>query len=132
MMKFILLSHKSQRYQSLLWLESNHIPGVRYAIRKISLGQRLELAKRAHELSLKHEFLRAGNVAEKLEASLTDLLVARLYLEWGLAQIEGLEIDGKPATPEMLITSGPEMLANEILHSIRSQLELSEDERKNS
>jgi hypothetical protein len=131
-MKFILPLHRRKRYQSLLWFESEQIPGVRYAIRRISLGQRLELARQARALSLKHEFLRSGNPGEQLEASLSDLLVARLYLEWGLAYIEGLAIDGKPATPQSLIDNGPEALANEILHSIRSQLELSEDERKNS
>jgi hypothetical protein len=43
----------------MLWLESTTAPGVRYAVRRISLGQRLELTKRARELSLRHDFLKA-------------------------------------------------------------------------
>lgn len=107
------------------------MPGVRYAIRRISLGQRLELTKRARELCLRHEFLKAGNAQEQLEASLSDLLVERLYLKWGLAELEGLLIDGEPASPSALIEKGPELLASEILASIQSELGLSEDERKN-
>ncbi|MGH9622868.1 MAG: hypothetical protein ACRD4G_00845 [Bryobacteraceae bacterium] len=61
-----------------------------------------------------------------------DLLVERLYLEWGLAEIEGLAIDGTSATPALLIEKGPEPLTREILASIQAELGLSEDERKNS
>ncbi len=131
-MRFTLPSHKPSTYQSVLWLESTKAPGVRYAVRRISLGQRLELTKRALELSLRHDFLKAGGDSEKLEAALGDLLVERLYLEWGLAEIEGLAIDGTSATPALLIEKGPEPLTREILASIQAELGLSEDERKNS
>lgn len=131
-MRFTWRSHNPVTYQSMLWLESTTAPGVRYAVRRISLGQRLELTKRARELSLRHDFLKAGSDSEQLEAAFSDLLVERLYLEWGLAGIEGLAIDGEPATPALLIEKGPEPLAREILASIQAELGLAEDERKNS
>jgi hypothetical protein len=131
-MKSILPSHKPASYESLLWYKSSTTAGVRYAIRRMTLGQRLELTRRARELSLKNEFLQTGNASEQLEASLSDLLVARLYLEWGLAEINGLKIDGDAATPVLLIEKGPEALANEILVSIHAEISLSENERKNS
>lgn len=131
-MKFISRLHRPVNHESLLWFRSAAVPGVRYAIRRISLGQRLELTKRARELALRHEFLKAGNNGEQLEASLSDLLIERLYLEWGLAEIEGLTIDGERGTPASLIEKGPEPLSQEILASIEAELGLSEDERKNS
>lgn len=131
-MRSILGSRNRTNYESLLWLESSTTAGVRYAVRRISLGQRLELTRRARELSLKHEFLQSEQAGERLEASLSDLLVARLYLEWGVAEIEGLIIDGEPATTALLIEKGPELLANEILASVRGELGLTDEERKNS
>jgi hypothetical protein len=84
------------------------------------------------ELTLRYEFLRAGDAAEQLEATLSDLLVRKLYLEWGLAAIEGLCIDGQSATIASTIESGPESLADEIVAAIRAESGLSDDERKNS
>ena len=53
------------------------MPGVHYAIRRVSLSQRIELTKRARELSLRHEFLKAGDAPDQLEASLADLLIRK-------------------------------------------------------
>jgi hypothetical protein len=131
MMKFPSRLRKQSSYASLLWSESETIRGVRYAIRRVSLSQRIELTKKARELSLRYDFLRAGDAADRLEASLADLLIRRLYLAWGLAELTGLEIDEQPATVEVLIDKGPEGLANEIVAAIRGQLGLSEEERKN-
>ena len=97
----------------------------------MSLGQRIEMAERIQVLSSKYEFLKAGDALEKAEAHLAELLVRRLYLEWGLAVIEGLSIDGEKASVELLIEKGPELLGDEIVASIRAELELSEEERKN-
>jgi hypothetical protein len=119
-------------YSSLLRHESKAIPGVNYAIRRVSLSQRIELTKKVRELSIRYEFLRAGNTADQLEASLADLLVRRLYLEWGLAELSGLRVDEQPATVEVLIDRGPEALSDEIIAVIRAELGLSEEERKNS
>jgi hypothetical protein len=116
---------------SVIWRDSSTVEGVRFATKRISLGQRIEFARQILELTAKNEFLKAGNVEEQLEANLADLLVKRLYLEWGLAEISGLRIDGELATPSLLAERGPEYLSDEIIGAIREETELSEDERKN-
>ncbi|MFL6546033.1 MAG: hypothetical protein ACJ8LM_12750 [Candidatus Udaeobacter sp.] len=68
---------------------------------------------------------------EQTEAALADLLAKKLYLEWGLAQIDGLTIDGNPAGVELLISKGPELLCDEIVAKIRAEIGLTEEERKN-
>jgi hypothetical protein len=54
-----------------------------------------------------------------------------MYLHWGLLSIEGLTIDGEPATAERLLEKGPEDLAREVVSAIKGQCALSEPERKN-
>ncbi len=132
MMKFTSLLHKRVRHESVEWHDSSVLSGVRFGIRRVSLNDRIELTERARDLCRKNEFLRAGDAGDQLESSLSDLLVRKLYLEWGLVEIDGLEIDGRPATPENLIKNGPETLSNEIIVAIQAQLGLTEDERKNS
>lgn len=100
-------------------------------MRRISLAQRIELTRQIRELTLKNDFLRGGDTQEQLHVALGELLARRLYLEWGLAQIEGLTIDGSAATPEMLIEKGPEHLSEEIAEAIVAHLHLSEQETKN-
>lgn len=131
MMRFISHS-RNAHYSSLVWQESKAAHGVRYATRRVSLQQRIELTSKVRELVLKHEFLKTGDAADQLEATLGELLVRKVYLEWGLHEIQGLTIDGEPGTVETLIEKGPEELTNEIINTIRAQLELSEEERKNS
>ncbi len=98
----------------------------------MSLGRRIELARRIREAGRRIEFLEAGSdVREKLEAAVLQGEIDRVYLEWGLETIEGLEIDGEAATPELLIDRGPANLAAEILRRIRNECGLSESERKN-
>lgn len=131
-MKFPSRLRKQANYASMLWSESEVMRGVHYAIRRVSLTQRIELTKRARELSLRHDFLKAGDASDHLEASLADLLIRKLYLEWGLADLTGLTVDGEPATVEAVVEKGPEALVDEIVAAIRGQLGLSEEERKNS
>lgn len=131
MMKFTSLLHRRSCHSSLLWYESKTVAGVEYAVRRISLQQRIELTRKVRELALRHDFLSAGQSADQLEATLGDLLVQKLYLEWGLAEIRGLEIDGQPGTTELLIEKGPETLSNEVVNAVKAELTLSEDERKN-
>lgn len=131
-MKFISPLRKVPSYSSIAWHESRTVPGVRFATKRASLGQRLELTKNVRELALRYEFLKAGEPSDQLGASLSDLLVRKLYIEWGVAELEGLRIDGQAATPEMLIANGPERLSDEIIEAIRAELELSDEERKNS
>jgi hypothetical protein len=90
------------------------------------------LNRRVRELTLKYEFLRAGDTQNQLEASLSELLVMNLYLDWGLQGIEGLLIDGKNATAAALVETGPEALAQEIARLIQAESALNEDEIKNS
>ena len=131
MTKFISPLHKTEKHSSVVWHDSKIIAGVRYATRRISLLQRIELTSQVRELMLRHEFLKAGDAAEGLEATLGELFVQKLYVEWGLCEIDGLTIDGEPASRQLLIEKGPESLTQEIVAAIRSELELSEQERKN-
>jgi hypothetical protein len=57
--------------------------------------------------------------------------VERLYLLWGLVRIEGLTVDGEPATPESLAAAGPEALCREIAAKVKAETGLTEAERKN-
>ncbi|MBV8069256.1 MAG: hypothetical protein JO270_05085 [Acidobacteriaceae bacterium] len=132
MMKSTSPSHKECCYSSIVWHESALCPGVHFAIRRCSLAQRIELTQRTRELTLKNEFLRAGDAADQLEASLSDLLARKLYLEWGLAEIKGLLIDAQPANVNLLVEKGPEDLVDEAISMIRSETALDEQERKNS
>lgn len=132
MMNFISRSLNSVKYESAEWYESVGMPGVRFAVRRVSLAKRIELISQVRELSLREEYLRAGDSTDQSEAKIGDLLVRKLYLEWGLIEIRGLTIDGNAATVDLLVQSGPEDLADEIIERIRQQLGLTEQERKNS
>lgn len=121
-------------YQSSVWKESAHAEGVRYRIRCMSLGRRLELMKRIGDSLARLEFLQAGeSTAETTtEATLLGGAIDREFLEWGLEEVAGLLIDGKAATPTELIEVGPESLVQEALREVRAAIGLSEQERKNS
>lgn len=123
---------EANTYASVVWHDSAAFEGVRYAIRRISLAQRIELTRQVRELTLRNEYLRGGATADQLESALGELLARRLYVEWGLAAIEGLTIDGNTASTESLIEKGPEKLTEEIANSILSELTISEQETKNS
>jgi hypothetical protein len=132
MMSFLSHLHSAAKYESQSWHESQSVPGVRFAVRKASLGQRIELITAMRELTLKYEFLKAGEIADQLDASLGDLLVRKLYLDWGLMELRGLAIDGETADKELLISKGPEALVEEITAAVQAEIELSDEERKNS
>jgi len=108
------------------------MPGVTFAINRISFGRRMELSRRVREISQKGEFLEAGSeLQEKIEASILSQEVDALYARWALVGIEGLTIDGEPAGTEQLLEKGPEVLMREIVSAIKEQLGLSDAERKN-
>lgn len=122
----------TNNYSSLVWHDSTTFEGVRFGTRRVSLAQRIDLTRQIRELTLRNEFLRAGEeTKDQLEAALGELLCRRLYLQWGLVEIQGLIIDGCPATPELLIEKGPETLSEEIASSIIAGMRLSEKETKN-
>lgn len=122
----------SARYESSAWVESTTHAGVRYRIAKMSVGRRIELARRIRDAGRKLEFLEASSdLREKLDGAVVKAEIDRAYLLWGLEEIEGLEIDGERATAESVVERGPADLAEEILGSIRRECGLSESERKN-
>jgi hypothetical protein len=59
------------------------------------------------------------------------LEVERLYLEWGLESVSGLDLDGVAATPQSLAERGPEELCREMIQAIKAECGLSDEERKN-
>ena len=127
-----LRSDAEHCYDSALWFDAESAGGVRYAIARLTFGRRLDLARRIREIGRKAEFLAAGTDArEKLEAAVVGAEVDRAYLEWGLLAVEGLTIDGEPATPQAVVDKGPLELATEILGRVKLECGLSEGERKN-
>ena len=131
MMNFTWRSRKCVDVPAVNWHDSAAIDGVKFSIRQISLGSRLELMKSMRELLEKNEFLRAGDVLGQTDAAISDLMAKALYLRWGLRDVKGLNIGNRAADAESLIENGPEALCNEIVSTIREHLELSESERKN-
>ena len=126
------ISHSAEKYESVVWRDSETHAGVRFGIARVSFGRRIELARRIREIGLKVEYLEAGNDAkEKLEATVLAAEIDRAYLEWGLREIEGMEIDGAIATAGAMIDAGPVDLTAEILTCIKRECGLTEDERKN-
>ncbi|MES1257609.1 MAG: hypothetical protein ABUS51_04230 [Acidobacteriota bacterium] len=121
----------------MIWPSSSTVPsrihaGVEFVIARMSFGRRLELMKRVRDLAARAEFFGAGcDEKNRMEASLLGGEIDRLYLEWGLEEIRGLELDGVPATPRSLVERGPEELFREALDAIRTECGLSEEERKN-
>ncbi|MEX2302307.1 MAG: hypothetical protein WD733_15305 [Bryobacterales bacterium] len=120
-------------YESTQQVDSKECPGVRFTAYRMSFGRRLELTRQVRELLGRLEFARAGpgGPADDAEAALLAGEIDREYVRWGLASIEGLDIDGRPATPEDLIEKGPEKLVAEVLSAIRREAGLNEEERKN-
>ena len=101
-------------------------------MQKMSFGRRIELTRRIRELADGVEFLGAGESAkEKLDASLLTAEIERAYVLWGLTEVGGLELDGTPATPESLVSRGPEELFREAVEAVKAECGLSEEERKN-
>jgi len=120
------------RHESSAWFDAETCAGVRFRVARISVARRIELARRIREIGRKVEFLEAGqDPREKLEAAVLAAEIDRVYLEWGLEAIEGLEIDGEAATPVALIEKGPLDLAKEMLGRIKRECGLSEEQRKN-
>jgi hypothetical protein len=119
-------------YASETRIESKTMPGVWFTIARMSFGRRIELTRQIWELAGKAEHLAAGGDARgKLEAALAAAEIDRVYLNWGLRKVEGLVIDGKPATPEQIIADGPEELCREAAAAIKAECGLTPEETKN-
>ncbi len=119
-------------YNSAVTIDARSHAGVRFTVAKMSLGRRIELTRRIAEVSRKAEFLEAGATAgDEVEAAALAGEVDRLYLRWGLLGLEGMTLDGEPATAETLAERGPEDLCREMVAAIKAECGLSGEERKN-
>ena len=119
-------------YESVRKVESETASGVKYTVSRMSFTRRMELMRQVRELARRKECLEAGKEpADKMDAAILQAEIDRLFVAWGLRDIEGLRIDGAPATPELLVTAGPEDLFREALAAVRRESGLSEAERKN-
>ncbi len=119
-------------YESLVHCESRSYPGVTYNVRRLSFSRRLDLLSRLRALAPRLEFERAGTTAiERVEAALLEGEINRTYIDWGLEGIDGLLLDGGPATPLALLERGPENLCREIVERIRAECFLTDGQRKN-
>ena len=119
-------------YESTTVVESKVSAGVRFTIARMTFGRRIDLMRRVRQLNVQLEFEKAGSqLADSVAASLLSAEIDELYLRWGLKSIDGLELDGHPATVDTLISSGPEGLCREIIDAIKHECALTEEERKN-
>jgi hypothetical protein len=108
------------------------MPGVSFAIARMTFGRRLELMKRVRDLAARIEYFDAGrDEKNRMEASLLGAEMDKLYLAWGLEEVRGLALDGEAATPGALVERGPEALVHEALAAIKAECGLTETERKN-
>jgi hypothetical protein len=122
----------STAWQSRIAIPSEVYPGVEFVISRITFGRRLELMRRVRDLAVRLEYFEAGREEKnRIEASLLGAQLDRLYIEWGLEEVRGLEIDGDPATPASLVDRGPEELFQEALAAVKAECGLSEEQRKN-
>jgi len=122
----------STAWESSRVVASEAWPGVEFVIARMTFGRRLELMKRVRDLAARAEFFDAGrDEKNRMEASLLGAEIDRLYIEWGLEEIRGLEIDGEQATVRLLVDRGPEELFREALAAVKFECGLSETERKN-
>jgi hypothetical protein len=119
-------------YESLVHCESPGFAGVTYKVRRLSFARRLDLLSRLRALAPRLEFERAGKDAKgRVEAALIEGEINRAYIDWGLEGLDGLLLDGVPATPAALFERGPEGLCREIAERIRAECFLTAGQRKN-
>jgi len=120
-------------YTSSVEIESTAIPGVRFRLRRVSFGRRLELARILQDRleAIQRLTLSPESPARAAETALLSAEIDAIHARWGVVAIDGLEIDGAPATIDSLIDAGPEELLKEILAAVRRETGLDEEERKN-
>ena len=119
-------------WESRKCVRSESRPEVEFTIARMTFGRRLELMKKVRELAARIEFFEAGKEeSNRMEAGLLGAEMDRVFLEWGVEAVRGLEIDGEPATVASMIDRGPEPLVHEALGMVKAECGLSEAERKN-
>src|ERR1041384_1839286 len=96
-------------YESVTVVESQVASGVTFTVARMSFGRRVDLMRKGREVERRMEVLEAGKEpGDRMDAALLQAEIDRLYLAWGLQAVAGLELDGSPATPELLASAGPE------------------------
>lgn len=119
-------------YQSTVRKESTVLPGVWFAIKKLSLSGRLNLLRLVRQEGRDLDFHSASDgMADQIRAREVTASIEAIYIRWGLSSLEGLFIDDRPADHDLLLEKGPEALCHEIAEAIRAECFLSEEERKN-
>jgi poly-gamma-glutamate capsule biosynthesis protein CapA/YwtB (metallophosphatase superfamily) len=132
MTKWWWLLDSGNCWESRLIVVSEAIPGVSFAIARMTFGRRLELMKRVRDLAARIEYFDAGrDEKNRMEASLLGAEMDKVYLAWGLEEVRGLVLDGEAATAAALVERGPEALVHEALAAIKAECGLTETERKN-
>jgi hypothetical protein len=119
-------------YESSAWRESRTWPGVRFQVLRMSLFRRQRLMRELGTLAAEEAFHRAADDAvSELAAEEAQARIDEVVIRTALLGIEGLNIDGAPATVDALIERGPASLAREIADAIAGESSLAETERKN-
>lgn len=125
-------SGDSVDWASAQWRDSERVPGVRFKTVKMTLARRRDLTSRVRTMLNKSRYHAvSGDAEEQMDAALLAVDTDRILLDWGLLEVEGLTIDGEPASVRRLIESGPEELCREAAEHIRRDCQLTEQERKN-
>jgi hypothetical protein len=120
-------------YTSEREYDSQSCEGVRFRLRKMSFGARLELLRQVQPLVQELEVLQADDsMKSKLQAEEMRLRIEQAYFRWGCVAIEGLEIDGSAPTIDLALERGPEKLVGEVITRVKQEAGLSEEEAKNS
>lgn len=126
------------KFDSRIVKDSAVDPSVRFTLNKMTEGRRIAInlrladhRRKVMEMVAAAEALAQGDGREVLPAlrevaEYTDNHITPEWVRWGLHKIEGLEIDGAPATVETLIQSGPPALYREIAAEIRAAVVLTE------
>jgi len=109
------------------------MPGVTFAIARMSFDRRLELMRRIRELARRAEFLASGQKPEEqMDAALVRAEIERIYVTWGVKAVSGLKVDGQEVTAAALAEAAPEELFREALAAVQAETGLTEEQRKNS
>ena len=110
------------RYKSTVAVASRIVPGVTFRIKRASADRRLALMQRIKDRANADRQRRTAETPQDtMDAALVAAEVERIYVTTGVEEIAGLEVDGIPATPEILARSGPEGLFREVLQAVRAQ-----------
>jgi hypothetical protein len=86
MMNYLSRLRRTQSFHSVRWTDSLTMSGVRFSVKEPSLGNRIELTRQLHELTLRNEFLASGRELQQFELATAELLVQKALVEWGLVE----------------------------------------------